>query len=43
MRKMRTLMLGALASALFMAQSLSAEEQDKLREKGDLPERDEIR
>jgi len=41
MRKMITLTLGVLASALVAAQGVSA--QDKLRDKGDLPEREEIR
>jgi DUF4097 and DUF4098 domain-containing protein YvlB len=41
MRKMITLMLGVLASVLVAAQSAGA--QDKLRDKGDLPEREEIR
>lgn len=43
MRKMNVLILGLLASALVAAQSMSAAAQDKQRDKGDLPERDEIR
>jgi DUF4097 and DUF4098 domain-containing protein YvlB len=43
MRRMRILTLGVLASALVVAQGTGAAGQDKLHEKGDLPERDEIR
>jgi hypothetical protein len=43
MRKMIVLMLAVLASALVLPQGMSAAAQDKSRDKGDLPERDEIR
>jgi hypothetical protein len=43
MRRMIPLIFGVLASALVVTQSLSASAQDKVREKVDLPEREEIR
>jgi DUF4097 and DUF4098 domain-containing protein YvlB len=43
MRKMIVLIFGVLVSALVLTQGMSATAQDKARDKGDLPERDEIR
>src|SRR5215216_3194497 len=43
MKRMITLVLGVMVAALVQAQGASAAPQEKLREKGDLAEREEIR